>query len=98
MRQVRYGVFETNSSSTHSIVICTQKEYELFTKNELMYDSYNKKLVPYTSLLLKTEEDRYQDYDSFGSSDWGSIKSYCHYFTTPSGDEMVAFGEYGYDG
>lgn len=28
MKQVRRGVFETNSSSTHSITICTEDEYE----------------------------------------------------------------------
>ena len=27
-RQVRRGVFETNSSSTHSITMCSNKEYE----------------------------------------------------------------------
>ena len=28
MYQIRQGVFETNSSSTHSLCICTKKEYE----------------------------------------------------------------------
>ena len=38
MKQVRRGVFETNSSSTHSITICTEDEYEKFKRGELMYD------------------------------------------------------------
>ena len=28
MKQIRLGVFETNSSSTHSMVICTEEQYE----------------------------------------------------------------------
>ena len=28
MRQIRRNVFETNSSSTHSLVICTEEQYE----------------------------------------------------------------------
>lgn len=28
MKQVRYGVFETNSSSTHSITMCTENEFD----------------------------------------------------------------------
>lgn len=94
MRQVRFGVFETNSSSTHSLVICTQGEYEQFKQGELMYDEYEDKLVPYSSLLLQTEKYRYTDYAHFGRN----LETYVRNFTTPSGDKMTAFGEYGYDG
>ena len=27
-RKIRRGVFETNSSSTHSLTICTEEEFE----------------------------------------------------------------------
>lgn len=93
MRQIRYGVFETNSSSTHSIVICTEKEYKQFQNDELMYDGYNEELVPYSDLLLKAEYYRYKGYSVFGHD----LETYYRNFTTPSGDKMVAFGEYGYD-
>lgn len=36
MIQVRYGMFETNSSSTHSIFIVTEEEYEKLEKGELL--------------------------------------------------------------
>ena len=36
MIQVRYGMFETNSSSTHSIFIVTEEEYENLEKGELL--------------------------------------------------------------
>ena len=35
MRQVRYGLFETNSSSTHSLIIANDKEYKQLLDGEL---------------------------------------------------------------
>ena len=37
MRQVRIGTFETNSSSTHTLVIVSKEEYEKFKKGELLF-------------------------------------------------------------
>lgn len=37
MRTLRTGVFETNSSSTHSITMCTQDEYDRWKDGELYY-------------------------------------------------------------
>lgn len=45
MRQVRSGVFETNSSSTHSLVICTEEEFEKWKRGEMLLDYYNDRLV-----------------------------------------------------
>ena len=39
--KARHGTFETNSSSTHSIVMCTKEEYEKFMKGELLYKKYS---------------------------------------------------------
>ena len=56
MKQVRRSVFETNSSSTHSITICTEDEYEKFKSGELMYDSWGESWFrnPLSSLRVKT--------------------------------------------
>lgn len=35
MRKIRQSVFETNSSSTHSFVVCTDKEYKDFKNNKV---------------------------------------------------------------
>jgi hypothetical protein len=32
MKQIRSGVFETNSSSSHALVMGTKEEFELFKK------------------------------------------------------------------
>lgn len=96
MKQIRSRVFETNSSSTHSITICTAEEFEKFSKGELLYDDWNEKLVPASG---KEEYDgRLVTLDKFGRSEWGCMETYMEPFTTPSGDKMVAFGIYGYDG
>lgn len=157
--QIRRNVFETNSSSTHTLTICTQDEYEAFQRGELVLvsegwgdfnpDKYfgGKDFVSKEEVLervkevnkerkakgedeeLLYEDDRFfthvprvengdcknywdehpqcceyeletcletddEDYYSYH----GSFESYKTYFTTPSGDKMVAFGEYGYDG
>lgn len=42
---VRKGVFETNSSSTHSLTMCSENEFDQWKEGKLLYDSYNEKLV-----------------------------------------------------
>jgi hypothetical protein len=37
MRQIRRNVFETNSSSTHSIAFATKSEFEKWSNGELLY-------------------------------------------------------------
>lgn len=42
MRQIRRGVFETNSSSTHSLTMCSEEEYDRWEKGELvLVDSWS---------------------------------------------------------
>lgn len=43
MRLVRRRVFETNSSSTHSLTICTKDEFKKFEDGELFY--YDERLI-----------------------------------------------------
>jgi hypothetical protein len=86
--QIRQGVFETNSSSTHSLCICTKEEFEKFKNGELLHD--------WGSLVERKDAEDGQSYAEFFDNDY--LDTYKGSFTTPSGDEMVAFGEYGYDG
>lgn len=139
-RQIRSGVFETNSSSTHSLTICTKEEFESWKKGELLYDTWNDQFVKGKSEVELLEEEKeevkeeynkrcrdnkfmmswdmlsdeykqelYNDYieENYDDSEeytydrymyGGYLESYTHRFTTPSGDEMVAFGKYGRDG
>lgn len=37
MRNIRRGVFETNSSSVHSITMCSKEEFEKFRSGEVLH-------------------------------------------------------------
>lgn len=104
MRQIRRGVFETNSSSTHSITVCTKKEFEAFEDGELMLDMADEKLVEMDRSEIAKYPYRYIDCDSFFTPWKDHDRDYrCMYETyekeikTPKGDRMVVFGEYGHD-
>lgn len=53
MKVIRAGVFETNSSSTHSICICTQEDFDKWKKGELYYDYYSDKLISLDEIPLE---------------------------------------------
>lgn len=94
LRQIRLGVFETNSSSVHTLVIATEKDYEAFKAGEKIFDRWNKELIDNTP---KNHEKYGDDLETYGEIGDG-FEYFEEYFTTPSGDEMAAFGYYGYDG
>ncbi len=147
--QVRQGVFETNSSSTHTLTICSKEDYEdwergdkfwldndwgklqtnksFVTPEELeeLTEKYNKeeqkridagdkfaKILDMDKVLNERRdydswEDSYWDtersaLEAYTMDDWyqrnGDLETYERTFTSPSGDEMVAFGAFGYDG
>lgn len=147
--QVRQGVFETNSSSTHTLTICSKEDYEDWKRGDKFWLDNdwgklqtNKSFVTPEELAELTEKyneeeqkridagDEYakildmdkvlnerRDYDSWEDSYWdtersaleaytmddwyqrnGDLETYERTFTSPSGDEMVAFGAFGYDG
>ena len=45
MRKVRIGTFETNSSSTHSITMCMESDYEKWKNGEMYWHRWNDELV-----------------------------------------------------
>lgn len=98
MKQVRRGVFETNSSSTHSICICTEEDYQQFKANKLMYDKWSDKLTPFSQTAIADGDGQYCSYEDLGNDGWCYLDTYSEHFITPSGDKMVAFGTYGRDG
>lgn len=127
MIQMRCGVFETNSSSTHSISMCMKSDYDAWVRGEVYFNensgwsSYsiykdkdfvtkeqvidiltNNKYPP-TKDLNSLDNDELEEvfrgnefytYDNF---DGGDLERFEDEFTTPNGDVVVAFGQYGYD-
>ena len=122
-KQIRRGVFETNSSSTHSLTMMMKSDYVRWEKENLYLFNgsgwswdFNK---PVTNNLYTRDEavafvknNRYYDssyeideeylreMDFISWDDEGNeyLESFYEEFTTPSGETIVAFGEYGYDG
>lgn len=108
MIQVRRNVFETNSSSTHSITICTENEYEMWKRGEIYWSRWSEKFVSKEEVekgFNKSRHDDFNDYlyyeglytyDRYGYDI--EMETYEEHYQTKSGEKIVAFGYYGYDG
>ena len=134
MKQIRNGVFETNSSSTHSITMCTKAEYDAWingemyciedawmlsnkylnkdflTKEEVIDGivnatySYGHKYTKEELEAMNAEEfeEAIEEYEVYTYGNYWDRYDYLEGFhstyTTPAGEEIVAFGRYGFDG
>lgn len=118
-RSIRRGVFETNSSSTHSMTIVSGEEYDKW-RNEGLFLSGNKIITREEAIEELKNDEWFKKYHAdFDFSDEDAVDEilrdseyytynqyyndeYLEFFsrrhTTKSGDEIVAFGKYGYDG
>ena len=121
-RQIRRGVFETNSSSTHSLTMMMKSDYDrwqteqlylyeggygwefnepvknnFYTKDEVMEFAKNNR---YYHGEEEIDNETMRDMGFISWDDEGSeyLEGFYQEFTTPSGETIVAFGEYGYDG
>lgn len=113
-KQIRRGVFETNSSSVHSLTMCPNEEYDKWEKGEVLFWGEDEKFATREKIIeeLKKDslysdvnwddEDRVNDifsdlnvktYQEFFENGW--FETFEQYYTTPGGDEVVAFGYYG---
>jgi|Go1ome_3_1110792.scaffolds.fasta_scaffold68405_2 hypothetical protein len=124
---IRNSVFETNSSSTHSISLCSDKDYAEWVKGETYFyeskDIFIKEdeIIPYLASeeyrtveelteLKNTDPEEfdslrredgiktYEEYFDINNDYGGYFDTFVERFTTVSGDKVVAFGIYGYDG
>ena len=99
--KIRRGVFETNSSSVHSLVMCTDDDYNKWKRGEILYDKWAVKLV--TLEDAKKEEgdenfkSRFLDYKRFNSWQYMEYETFEQTFKTPGNEIVHGFGYYGYD-
>ena len=99
-RQIRRGVFETNSSSVHSITMCMKSDYDKWVAGELVFDYYKDELIDITSEIkaeIKMRSRRYFTYDQFNDWEYIEFETFEERFKTANNDEVVAFGYYGHD-
>ena len=126
MRQIRHNVFETNSSSTHSLTICSKSEYERWGK-DLWFNMDDDEFIPagWTGDDIENVKQYYEEQNGKGTwegltqeeqdvelteyywsickdkSEWldkRELETFYKEYTSPSGDEIVVFGRYGYEG
>lgn len=135
-RQIRRGVFETNSSSTHSLTMCSEKDFNDWKAGKVLFDEYKEQFVFAKCMTNSQKNDAKEYYEATKDDyrkDWNDLsdgakesyytkyakdndlvdedaKTYDEYmiendletfietYTSKSGDKVVAFGEYGYDG
>lgn len=99
-RQVRRGVFETNSSSVHSITMCTKSDYDKWKDGELVWSRWGDELVAITPEIQESidcNEKEYLTYEQFGDWDYLDFETFEDRMKTPGGEEVIAFGYYGHD-
>lgn len=93
-KTIRKGCFETNSSTTHCIVIDTEERIKMWENGELILDNCNDTLVPINEAPENHNSYDYQTYNEFGGDFYHVDEGK---FTTPSGDKMQWVAYYGVD-
>jgi hypothetical protein len=95
MRQIRHGVFETNSSSTHSLTICSDEEYKKFESGELVCSAWSDELLPPDTF---DDNNDYYTFEKFFNGCYDDLETFNETYTTKGGEVIHVFGKYGYDG
>ena len=128
-RVIRQGVFETNSSSTHSITIISPEKLKEWKDGKIFYceddevfitaEVYKERLlteiknrginidnIEDVSEIDELLREKYEYYElthigipfKAWSEDYDrTLESYVETYTTPKGEKIVIFGEYGRD-
>ena len=121
-RQIRRGVFETNSSSTHSITMCSGEEYDKWCSGNLLFWVGKKKFGTKEDIIEELKEltrwdnslmypdvnwdddsvvadifdsEEIQTSDEFFDDEY--LETLEETYHTSNGEEVVAFGKFGYD-
>lgn len=76
MYSIRRNVFETNSSSTHSLIICSDKTYNDWLDGKVVYNSYAEEFVEAkqpTEIDFHKAEVMYTENKSYYMKDWKDL-------------------------
>ena len=96
-RQIRLGVFETNSSMTHALSMCTKEEFEKWKNGEVWWNRWDDGFTPIEEDI--DEEEKWNrgcmTYPEFEDLEYEGV--FEKEYTTPSGETVIAFGYAGYD-
>lgn len=95
MINIRYGTFETNSSSVHSLMIATDEEYKQLVAGTLCIDSYNDEYITRTEatnlLLANASAEELSDFWHNELEEDTELIPTVEWFNTISIDEFDEF-------
>lgn len=69
-RQIRRGVFETNSSSTHSLTMCTEEQFEDWKNGKLLFNVWDDEFVKVNELTDQDRQDAKEEYECKKQTYW----------------------------
>ena len=113
MKKIRKSVFETNSSSTHSMCVCPTDEFNQFVDGGMLYNYNEDQLIPLIVVQEEYKKDtgdqmidpvkfkkwcKNRDYSNYDDFGYGEYETFDESYTSKSGDEITIFGFYGYNG
>ena len=101
--QVRENIFETNSSSTHTLSMYMKKDWDAYEKGEKVINKYE--LTLHDSVEAGMKENKYSEEEDFLTAEEmeeyieeRGFESFEDKIQTPSGETVIAYGYYGWDG
>lgn len=75
MRQIRQGVFETNSSSCHSITMCSEEEFKALKAGTLLIHEWNGTFKSVDDIDVFSEEEIQAHYNQTKDMFWKDYES-----------------------
>lgn len=69
-RQIRYGVFETNSSSVHSLTMCSEEEFEAWKRGEVLLKRWSGEFIKPVQLNDRQKKEAEKDYERGRDTYW----------------------------
>lgn len=110
MKTVRNSVFETNSSSVHSLTLCSKDEQKAWQKGELVFWQAHDKLCKVEDLpesIRGLDKKKWPKHEVYTWDQWDTfVNKNNEYYrmeffekeqTLPNGEIVVAFGYHGFD-
>ena len=105
MRQIRRGIFESNSSSVHTLTICLKEDYNKWIKGEVYLNTFcgfsnspykDKKFVTRDEALHIILESNFAPNDFPTNEDWHK-EEFQDYINEILEDDFIKFDNYGND-
>lgn len=112
MINIRQGLFETNSSSMHTLTIVSESKYNAWIAGELLFDSEAEGLISKKDAIAEYAEDHYgvppaddealarfgyYTYEKYKERFCEFLDTYTERYVSESGDKIIVFGCYGYE-